>query len=366
MSSDHEMHWVRTLNGLAARGAAEWIIEAELGSEILIPGQLTYEDHAIVLGPTTFGPDASGLYKYLLRLRCATPGAPIAFDTIEKTSTRAGYLLPGGPVTELVALFSLQLQARLFLLSTTERALAPRHLPQKTEHVVLRAEGNIPHRDAFLFAPRDERNIHTALPPILDTIRRIPAKHHLGLAVAAEHYARAVRTVGLDEELVFVRLVSAIERLMPKQAADSLSEKLLAIDGLSDEEREELTLILETREAGARFIAFLDKYSAGFFENEAREPANTQVTPENLPVIAKAIYNARSGYLHNGDPMYLSIPIGASSGWHMDPSVGKWEQNRSFSAKQKLPRADFFHRLVRHCLLARIEELGRGPDTSPA
>jgi hypothetical protein len=159
----------------------------------------------------------------LLRLRCAAPGEPIAFDTIKKTSSRGGYLLPGGPVTELVALFSLQLQARLFVLSTTERALDPRHLPQKTEHVVSRAEGNIQHRDAFLFSPRDERNIHTALPAVLDTIRRIPPKHHLELAVAAEHCARAVRTVGLDEELVFVRLVSAIERVMPKQAADTPS-----------------------------------------------------------------------------------------------------------------------------------------------
>jgi hypothetical protein len=135
----------------------------------------------------------------------------------------------------------------------------------------------------------------------------------------------------------------------------------LGIEGFSNEERDELALILETRKAGARFIAFLEKYSAGFFDGEPLEPAHTQVTPQNLPAVAKAIYTARSDYLHNGDPMYLSKLMPGSHPWHMDPSVGKWEQNRSFSAKQKLPRADFFHRLVRHCLLARIAELASPP-----
>jgi hypothetical protein len=195
------------------------------------------------------------------------------------------------------------------------------------------------------------------LPPLLDAIRRIPAKHHLELAVAADHYARAIRMIGLDTEMVFVRLVSAIERVMPKHPADSLSEKLLALEGLTEAEREELQVALQARRARARFVAFLERYAKGFFDNEPKEPAHTQVTPENLPAVASAIYRARSGYLHNGDPMYISQRMAQFPFWHMEPTVGKWQQNRAFTAAQKLPTAEFFHRMVRHCLLARIDEL---------
>jgi hypothetical protein len=63
--------------------------------------------------------------------------------------------------------------------------------------------------------------------------------------------------------------------------------------------------------------------------------------------------------------MYLSRISTQFPAWHSDPSVGQTWDNRKYSQEQKLPCADFFHRLVRHCLLARIEELvGKKPDTS--
>jgi hypothetical protein len=55
--------------------------------------------------------------------------------------------------------------------------------------------------------------------------------------------------------------------------------------------------------------------------------------------------------------MYLSPLYQQFPHWHMDASVGQTLQNRSFTQEQKLPCADFFHRLVRHCVLARVEEL---------
>ena len=357
MSNAHQMFWVRTLDALAARGAEQSVIEAEVAAEISIPGMLTYADHGIVFGPTTFVPDESGLYKYLLRMKQPMPGEPSGFDTIQRTSSRGGYLLPGAPVTELVAIFSLVLQARLFVLSTTERLLDPQHLPRKTDCGVLRATGDVKHLDGVLFSPRTERNIHASLPPLLDAIRRVPAKHHLELVVAADHYAKAIRTVGLDDEMVFVRLVSAIERVMPEHPPDSLSEKLLTLDGLTEAENEELKVTLQARRARVRFVTFIQRYAHGFFDNESKEPAHTQVTSENLPDVATAIYRARSGYLHSGDPMYISRRMAQFPAWHMEPSMGKWEQNRAFTAAQKLPTTEFFHRLVRHCLLARLNEL---------
>ncbi len=67
--------------------------------------------------------------------------------------------------------------------------------------------------------------------------------------------------------------------------------------------------------------------------------------------VLTAIYNARSAYLHAGEPMYLSIPIKGGEQWDTDPTFGMTIDNREFSADQKLPYAYFLDGLVRHCLL---------------
>jgi len=355
------MLWIRNLEAVTS-AASTYVVEAELGSELQIPGLLSYADGAVLCGPTTVEPDTTGLYKYVLRLRVPRPAHETDFPTEPlPQGTRRGYLFREGPVGELVALFSLQLQTRFFVLSTSERGLTHHDLPLKTEFAPLR--GRIGRQlDAVVFAHAD-RNLCRDLVPFLDEIRSVSSKYHLEVAIAANHYARALREIGIDEEMVFVRLVSAIERAAAEQAIpdDPLSDKsldeLVAVNTLADEQVEELRKLFQTRRTKSRFIAFLQEYSAGFFDAEQREPAHTQVTRENLTVVAAAVYDARSGYLHNGDPMYLSRPMAQFPDWHMNPSVGMTWQERSFKAAQKLPRADFFHRLVRHCLIAWIRRL---------
>ena len=353
------MLWLREIDAL---GSCErhYIVEAELGSEILIPGLVTYPEpgSAQRLRIITFEPDSTGLYKYILRFRCPqrpVPEGEAVPPEFLQEGTSKGYVFPDGPIGELAALLSLRLQARFFLLSTSLRNGGEHDdVVQKTEHAPLRGRYGR-HVDRVIFTVTDKNT--TQLAPFLDKIRSIPAKHHLEIAVAADHYARALRMVGVDEEMVFVRLVSAVEKVMGKHPGDPLADKLLEVDGLTREEIGELKTTLQARRSGARFVAFLEKYSAGFFDAEPREPAHIQVKPETLGAVAKAIYRARSGYLHAGDPMYLSAIFPGSPQWHSDPSVGRTWQNRSFTQEQKLPCADFFHRLVRHCLLARIDEL---------
>jgi len=53
--------------------------------------------------------------------------------------------------------------------------------------------------------------------------------------------------------------------------------------------------------------------------------------------------------------MYLSRRMRRMDDFHSDPSVGAIEQDRRFTATQKLPYTDFFHRLVRHCILVWLD-----------
>jgi hypothetical protein len=357
---DNRMHWIRTVEE-ASRDPYTEVIEAELGSEARVTGELDYGDGAILLRPLTHTRGPDGLYKYFLRLQYSETQAQ---QEEWKAATAKGYLFPQGDVGEIAALCSLLLQGRFFLLSTAMRTRVEGGESKPsfmTEHSV----GNDPvdnRTDSIVFGDL-ERNFVTDLRPTLDQLSLLPERYHLEVAVSAERYAQALRRVGRDEEMVFVLLVSAIERLSSEQTLvdDPLSdldmESVIRTDDLSEEQVDELRSLFRNRKAKARFISFVQEYGSGFLDGEAREPTHTQVTPDNLDRVMGAIYDARSGYLHSGDPMYLSHSYAMHAGWHMDASVGQYRQNRRFSANQKLPHVEFFHRLVRYCILRRIDAL---------
>jgi len=354
-SSDKRMLWIRDLDALRTEGTAA-TLDAEFGSEVAVAGLLDYADGAIRCSRVMVEVDAAGMYRYFLRLKLPAPQAQAPSQ-----GTARGYIFPKGAVGELLALFSLFLEARLYLLSISHLASGPDTLPIKQEVRPLRGAFG-PDLDRVVFAGT-ERNFATALGSFLDQIRSIPAEKHQAVAFATSHYARALRQIGLDEEMVFVRLVSAVESLaqgqpIPDDRVDGASlEQRLCLDRLSPDEREEITTSLRTRRTKARFVAFLQQFCIGFFDREPREPQRTQVTPETLGAVAKAVYDARSAYLHSGDPMYLSLRIHDRPGRHMDPFSGMTWQDRAFRRREKLPYADFFHRLIRHCLLAYIRAL---------
>jgi hypothetical protein len=356
LETDGRMFWMRMLDGPEENSN---VLEAELSSEVMIPGLLNYRSGSIVAKFSTVRRDPSGMYKYGLRLR--TP-ASVA-EKFWTEPKRDGYIFRKGPVGELIALFSLSLQARLYLLWTGVAVMAD-GIPVKNEHWPIRGRAGLD-VDPIVFSETD-RNFTNSLPPLLDCLIELPVKYHQRIITAAEHYGRALRYIGIDDEMVYVRLVSAVETVARDQPVPGdlfegvRAEQVLKLDELSEDQQGELRRTFDTRKSKARFVEFLVQYSKGFFDGEAREPVHTQVTPENLPKIAAAIYNARSGYLHNGDPMYISPGVPMFPSWHMDASVGMIDGEREFVAKQKLPYLVFAHRLVRHCLLTYIRSLVPG------
>jgi hypothetical protein len=90
-----------------------------------------------------------------------------------------------------------------------------------------------------------------------------------------------------------------------------------------------------------------------FWDSKYR--SSLEIKKADLPQVLTAIYNARSAYLHAGEPMYLSMPIKGGERWDIDPTLGMTIDNREFSPRPKLPYAYFFEGLVRHCLLSYLE-----------
>ena len=212
---------------------------------------------------------------------------------------------------------------------------------------------------------RDKRNFAIGLVDFLDKLSDIKPIYHQELIIAFYNYARALREFGIDEEMVFIRLVSSIEsfsgRIQLSNKQDLFSgiefEEIIQTDRLSAHQQDELNMIFSVRKAKARFRTCIERYSKGFFTGGNFKAKQLRIKKADLPKTLDAIYDSRSGYLHRGEPMYLSRHMKGGQNWDIDPTAGMIIDNRLFSSKKKLPYSSFFQRLVRHCIMNFVAEI---------
>jgi len=357
--ADNRMGWVRNLEKLKSGNRDEYYGEYELGSESLIPSILDYENGSILCSQMTLDKDKQGLYRYLLKIKFVSYDESLDY----LTATKKGYLFNSGIQGELISLFSLFFQCRFFLLAAYSGDLSSTSLKTKIKYYPIHRSCS-PHFDPDKF-PGRARNFARELYGFLNRIANLNSKYHQKIILACYHYARALREFGIDEEMVFIRLVSAIEAVMDLyklQEKDDLFygkhfNDIIRPENLSEDERTELEKIFNVRKAKVRFKRFIEYYSKGFFKDGDFKSPNIKINKTDLNEKLDAIYDARSNYLHAGETMYLSMPMRGGDKWDTDPSFGRAIDNRFFSGDQKLPYGSFFQKLVRHCLLAFINDI---------
>jgi hypothetical protein len=354
---DNRMNWIRNLDRIENISEI-YQIESELGSESRINGVLSYRGDSILCGPLTFDKDECGMFKYLLKVRVA----PFQVRSSSLQATTRGYVFKEGLIGEIVALLSVALEARFFILSHSFGELRPNALKVKNEFSPLCRLCRI-EDDPVIFSDR-ERNFEKGS-EFLYRIASLDQQYHQEIILSFHHYAKALREIGIDEEMIFIRLVSAIEaishRTKLQKNLDPLARRdfkeVIRVESLTGDQCKEVRKIFETRNAKRRFVSFLSEYSKGFFKGGKWKAPHTRITKDNLPKLSEAIYEARSNYLHRGDPMYLSTRIRGETKWHTDPSVGMIMDNCRLGPKKKLPYPYFFHKLVRHCLLQYVSSV---------
>jgi hypothetical protein len=345
------MRWIRNLDNLTA-APKHYVVEYELGSECDIPGLLDYADGAVICAPMPGPRPVDGLSLYNLVLRF--PDTPPSHNP---RADEKGYYFRDGVVGELLALMALFFRARFFLIASRVPAANPRIAATiKIMHSFVRTTCD-PAIHLPLFQS-DRKNFATGLDTFLNSVRGLEPLRHQRFILACQHYSRGIKEVGVDPEMVYIRLVSAIESLSKETALTRKDDILEAArvasvihdSGLSAEEKQELRNIFEVRKSRKRFIAFVMEHCAGFFKGGNYRARHLKVRKGNLPKILDTIYKARSNYLHSGEPMFLS-GITTRQKWDLDPTAEMIVDNRRLSASAKLPYAHFFEGLVRHCLL---------------
>jgi len=359
--ADDRMGWIRNIEKLRNSNIQSYVVEYEIASEVYIPGLLNYEKGMILCGPMTFEKDHRGLYKYLLKIRFASP--EVLFSI--KKATEKGYLFKEGIPGELLALFSLYFECRFYMLAAFSLELTQSSLKSKLEYNPVYRPFH-PQLAKTIFSIR-KRSFTSGLSDFLNQIANLDTKYHQILILASSHYARALREFGVDEEMVFIRLVSAIDAVSKwaklQKGEDLFNGKyfkeIVKAEALSNEELEELKNLFSYRYNKRRYRRFILQYSKGFFKGGRSKSPHTRIKKSQLEGILDAIYENRSKYLHEGQSMYLSLPIRGGEKWDTDPSSGMIMDKRKFPAKMKLPYGSWFQGLVRHCLLEFIKDVSQ-------
>jgi hypothetical protein len=202
---DNRMEWIRNVERLKSGPDTIDATEYELASETYIPGVLDFENGSILCGPMTFQKDLKGYYKYLLKIKYPFFDEPIRVHD----SNKSGYPFKNGIPGEIISLLSLFFQCRFFLLSAYTGNLTSSSLKVKKEYSPQLGFCR-PHFDPDTF-PDGKRNFAFGFDDFLNNLQQIDVAYHQDLILGAYNYSRALREYGVDEEMVFIRLVSAIE-----------------------------------------------------------------------------------------------------------------------------------------------------------
>jgi len=333
--TDNRMLWIRELEHTRKTPEDKrYIQQHEIVSECFIEGMLQYEDGLMsAWGNFHKNSYIHTLHTYVLRITLAEGDRAKYTDdgTLVLTASPSGYFSVSSE-DEILSLLSLKLHMRFFHVHTTTlHSLPDSHFFQSFGSPFTYHPCNNPRNlKSSLFSGKG-KNIREAL-DTLDAVKTLPPGTHHKFYRASSSYAAAVRWIGLDNQLAYLRLVSAIEALSSRKGGSKKRD----------------------------FVKFMCDYGAGYFDGRPVEPTHVWVTMDSLAQIAGAIYKARSRYLHDGEAMWISEEMGNNDKqgrwWDFDGSLGMIKDQHEWGEHEHLPTVMFFEELVRHCLLTYLEK----------
>lgn len=353
------MAWVRALEKFSTRAPdQQYRYEFEIASESKIIGLLNYADGFLRSGPLTLEVDDNGMLRYLCHLSTTT----FSEEDIHEwnSADEEGYSFPGGLAEEILALLSIFFRCRFYLVSTSQLEMDEKSMKLKNlNNFVYQKINSKIHPSIF----HDQGLNWVEVSVFFDKIRNLPPVWHRRFALACLYYRKALKEIGVDEEMVFIYLVSAVECLM-ETASEMTNDpfkgvKLSEFCDFSKLDGAAVSAVQtwygKTRHVKNRFLNFIKVYSTGYLPTPGT--AWNKIDVANMGPYIEAIYDARSEYLHAGKPMYISRIWPRDFG-DFDPSFGQIIDQRAWPASELLPYPHFFEGLVRHCILGFLEQKG--------
>ncbi|MHA1877824.1 MAG: hypothetical protein ACTSUC_15390 [Promethearchaeota archaeon] len=359
LQCDNRMQWILLLEECEKSSEKKtYSTEYEICSEVRIPGVLNYGNGSLLCGLLQ-EKNQNGLYTYTVRVKHLEK--EYKFD--EKNYQEEGYFFKDGLIGEIIALFSVFFQARFYLKATILGNLSPSSMKVRTEETFQHTNpSHFLHYEMFSDQNRNWTD-KDGLKLFLDSVKAIDRKYHLNLIRAFFWYSEAIKEIGVDHQLFFIKMVSSVEALLKfvEIPSDSLEKKLREMVEekiFSNDEAHQIGNWLQNRKIRMKFKSFLQKNSNRFYKGGNRNAKHCYILKKELKKYANRIYDARSTYLHSGKPMYLSFDTKTEDAkyWDLDPSTGMMADRKKFPESEKLPRVRWFERIVNHCFKNFIKD----------
>ena len=371
-STDNRMAWILQFEENRQNNNSTNVsyCDYEICSEVDIQGFLNYDNGSVCFGYIYRNEDSYGLYGYILRIKKACVVDQEAVDGREQSkkilselkNSKNSYCSHGGIISELYSIFSVFFGVRFFLKS--ESLITGEFRPDKISHKIFYpfnySKPNNYINIEMLSGDRRDWAKSGKLELFLNKIKAIDQKYHQAFHNSFFWYSEAVKEIGQNYELFYIKMVSCIEALLGNEKfPDELDKKMREILKDGKFNKNEMTQVcswLKHRNLKKRFVNFLSKYSEGFPVES--ENSGIHIQRCEYECYFKRIYDARSGYLHAGEPMYLSANYTGEIGqkWDLDGSQGKNVDRKYFDYKKQLPRVRWFERIVNYCLKKYVDE----------
>ncbi len=341
----------------ARKAEKVYFTDFEIYSEVRIVGALNY-DNGVMLCGIIEEKNEQGFYTYLLRIKHADK----VFDFDKSNYSKKGYFFPEGLIGELIAIFSIYFQTRFFLKSTTSGELTSRSIRARNiEPFKYLKPNKIAHYEMF---DNQNRNweYDNGLKLFLNKIRESNPDYHQNLIFAFQWYANAVKEIGTDHELFYLRMVSCIEALiefvkLPDDHIAKKIKKLIVNDFFIKDEKQEIENWLKNRKIRKKFAMFVKENSNNFFKGGNKKASHCYIRKNELIKYLNRIYDARSKYLHCGIPMNISMSLVNKEGRDYDlfPGGGMFVDRKVINKNTLLPRPRWFERIINYSLKNYIE-----------
>ncbi|MDP2676209.1 MAG: HEPN domain-containing protein [bacterium] len=358
---DNRMQWILKLEEPEqAEGNPVYFTEYEICSEVRITGVFTYGNGMFECSLYQEADD-NNLYTYILKIKHVEK----VFEYDESNYSTDGYYFREGLVGEIIALFSFHFQARFYLKATITGAMTPYSIRMRMEHKFLykNIKDDLTCLNLEMFSSQNRNWCKdNNLTNFLDSIRAVDQQYHQSLIRAIHWYSVAIKEMGVDHELFFIKMVSSIEALLDisKMEPDDIEKKMVGLkDSFTPDEWIQVERWLQNRKIRKRFAYFLEKHSDGFSGEVPERASHCFIAKDKVVTYAKRIYDARSAYLHTGKPMFLSMDMRGddSKKWDLDPSMGMSIDRKKISEKEKLPRTRWFERIVNYSIHSFIMDI---------
>lgn len=339
------MQWILQFEeNLKNKNLENYYTDYEICSEVRIPGVLEYSNGSLLCGLLS-EKNQQGFYSYTVRIK----NVQKEYNCNKNKYSKDGYFFKGGVIGELIAIFSFYFQARFFLKSTTCGKITPTNLKYRSENEFRYIKPNIA-SNYEMFANQNRNWAHkNGLKSFLDDLKEVDKEKHQDLIHSIYWYREAIKEIGIDNELFFLKMVSCVEALISKIEIqnDNLRgklEKVLNKNAFTDFEKEEIKNWLRNRKIKKRFIKFVEIYSQeGFFHSGYRKSKHCYIRKNELKDFLSRVYDARSAYIHTGKPMYISLDMniggdvtdGKCHLWDQDPSLGMSADRKKNFRKRK-------------------------------